>query len=109
MTNPKRTMKEGVKDNEAAVQRVAREWNETWREPIPQHDCPTMTGGNTCCWICRCAAAESRVAYLGNLLAVIHGDGGHYEEEHGTQKAAKDAEAKWYQLAAIREQIEGEK
>lgn len=30
---------------------------------------------------------------LGNLLAVIHRDGGHYQAEHGTEKAAKDAEA----------------
>lgn len=30
---------------------------------------------------------------LGNLLAVIHGDGGHYLTEHGLAKACKDAEA----------------
>ena len=29
---------------------------------------------------------------LGNLLAVIHRDGGHYESEHGTEKACADAE-----------------
>ena len=28
---------------------------------------------------------------LGNLLAVIHRDGGHYESEHGTEKACADA------------------
>lgn len=28
---------------------------------------------------------------LGNLLAVIHRDGGHYESEHGTEKAVTDA------------------
>lgn len=28
---------------------------------------------------------------LGNLLAVIHRDGGHYESEHGTDKAVADA------------------
>ena len=28
---------------------------------------------------------------LGNLLAVIHRDGGHYEAEHGTEKASDDA------------------
>jgi len=28
---------------------------------------------------------------LGNLLAVIHRDGGHYEAEHGTEKACADA------------------
>ena len=30
---------------------------------------------------------------LGNLLAVIHGDGGQYLEEHGQAKACADAEA----------------
>ena len=30
--------------------------------------------------------------WLGNLLAVIHRDGGHYEYEHGTEKACADAE-----------------
>ena len=29
---------------------------------------------------------------LGNLLARIHGDGGHYVEEHGWEKACVDAE-----------------
>jgi len=29
---------------------------------------------------------------LGNLLARIHGDGGHYVEEHGWEKACEDAE-----------------
>ncbi len=28
---------------------------------------------------------------LGNLLAVIHRDGGHYESEHGTERACADA------------------
>ena len=29
---------------------------------------------------------------LGNLLAVIHRDGGHYQDAHGTDKAIADAE-----------------
>lgn len=32
---------------------------------------------------------------LGELLAVIHRDGGHYREQHGTAKAVEDAIAKW--------------
>ena len=28
---------------------------------------------------------------IGELLAVIHGDGGHYQSEHGTLKAVQDA------------------
>jgi len=33
---------------------------------------------------------------LSNILAVIHGDGGHYEDEHGIEKATKDAIEKFY-------------
>ena len=36
--------------------------------------------------------------WLGELLAVIHGDGGHYRAEHGNEKATKDALAKWSEL-----------
>lgn len=35
---------------------------------------------------------EEAERHLGNLLAVIQGDGGHYQSEHGTAKAASDAE-----------------
>ncbi len=34
-----------------------------------------------------------------NLLAVLHGDGGQYLDEHGLEKACKDAEAKYYSLS----------
>lgn len=30
-------------------------------------------------------------SHLNDLLAVIHRDGGHYQEEHGTHKAVVDA------------------
>lgn len=33
---------------------------------------------------------------LGNILAVIHGDGGHYQAKHGDDKATEDAIAKYY-------------
>ena len=36
---------------------------------------------------------------LGELLAVIHGDGGQYEEEYGTEKAVTDAIAIFHQQA----------
>jgi len=42
------------------------------------------------------------VQEVSNLLAVIHGDGGHYQHEHGTAKAATDALAKYN---AIKQQI----
>ena len=31
---------------------------------------------------------------LGNLLAIVHGDGGHYTAEHGLEKSYEDAEKK---------------
>ena len=37
---------------------------------------------------------------VGNLLAVIHRDGGHYMDEHGLEKACKDAEQIFYSLRA---------
>ncbi len=36
--------------------------------------------------------------FLRELLAVIHGDGGHYQEEHGTKAAVNEACAKLYKL-----------
>lgn len=36
--------------------------------------------------------------YMGNLLAVIHRDGGHYIQQHGYQKATDDAKEEWYRL-----------
>jgi hypothetical protein len=38
------------------------------------------------------AMAEDNQRAASNLLAIIHGDGGHYEDAHGTVKACKDAE-----------------
>lgn len=37
--------------------------------------------------------ATTAEAHLGNLLARIHRDGGHYQEKHGTEKAVADADA----------------
>jgi hypothetical protein len=39
-------------------------------------------------------AATDRL--LGDMLAVIHGDGGHYQAKHGVAKAVADAIAKYY-------------
>lgn len=39
-----------------------------------------------------------REQQLGNLLAVMHGDGGHYISDNGWAKAATDAEAKYLRL-----------
>ena len=41
---------------------------------------------------------------LSNLLALIIGDGGHYEEEHGTQKAFEAAADKVTALRSQRDQ-----
>ena len=38
---------------------------------------------------------------LEELLAVIHGDGGHYTDEHGLAKSVADAEVKWYAAQKI--------
>lgn len=38
---------------------------------------------------------------LGNLLARIHRDGGHYQAEHGTEKACIDAETKFNEIRQV--------
>lgn len=43
-------------------------------------------------------AQAAQVDQVGELLAIIHGDGGHYRAEHGTEKAAADAIPKVYAL-----------
>lgn len=48
-------------------------------------------------WNCSLFVTERRVPVpeaVGELLAIIHGDGGHYQAEHGVEKAAQDAIAK---------------
>lgn len=37
------------------------------------------------------AAEKEKAQAFGNVLAVIHGDGGHYISEHGPHKASRDA------------------
>jgi hypothetical protein len=44
------------------------------------------------------AEPVAQVDQVGELLAIIHGDGGHYRAEHGLQKAAKDAQEKVIQM-----------
>lgn len=41
---------------------------------------------------------EAHVKMLGELLAVLHADGGHYQYEHGTEKAVEDSITKYYEL-----------
>lgn len=44
------------------------------------------------------ARHEAYVKMIGELLAVLHADGGHYQYEHGTEKAVEDATTKHYEL-----------
>ena len=44
------------------------------------------------------ARHEAYVKMLGELLAVLHADGGHYQYEHGTEKAVEDSITKHYEL-----------
>ncbi|MEJ8837796.1 hypothetical protein [Ramlibacter sp. AN1133] len=45
-------------------------------------------------------------AMLHELLAVMHGDGGHYCAAHGLAKAVADAESKWHALASASTPLE---
>lgn len=42
-------------------------------------------------------AANALEPHALNLLAVLHGDGGHYTAEHGFEKSCKDAEKRYYE------------
>lgn len=61
-----------------------------WRQAAPQRD--------------------EAIRHLGELLAVIHRDGGHYQAEHGAAKAAEDAMSKlsslWCELYDLRGEYE---
>ena len=47
---------------------------------------------------------EKTAEYAGNLLAVMHGDGGHYISDHGWKKATDDAIEKYYALTSERDE-----
>lgn len=51
------------------------------------------------------SARQAAEQTLGNILARIHGDGGHYQVEHGVEKAAKDAHAKVVAYQAAEERV----
>ena len=46
------------------------------------------------------AQLKAKEDLLGNLLAILHRDGGHHEGEVGTEQAVKDAMKIYYQLRA---------
>jgi len=43
---------------------------------------------------------------IGDLLAIIHGDGGHHQDEVGTEQAIKDAAQVVYALRARIDELE---
>ncbi len=56
----------------------------------------------------RIAELEDAEVHLGNLLARIHRDGGHYQAQHGTFRAVGAAASAWYELVARAEKAEAE-
>ncbi len=42
---------------------------------------------------------------LSELLAIIHRDGGHYEAQHGTEKAVQDAMNKIHEMRAAMQEF----
>jgi hypothetical protein len=49
---------------------------------------------------------EEQAHQFRELMATMHGDGGHYLGRHGAKKAADDAIAKWYAMMRKVEQLE---
>ena len=52
--------------------------------------------------------AEKAEAHLGNLLAMLHRDGGHYQGEHGTDNAVGEATMAWSVLILRAEKAEAD-
>ena len=51
------------------------------------------------------ARAEKAEADLGNLLAIMLGDGGHYQQECGTDSALKEATELWYAYISLADNL----
>jgi hypothetical protein len=51
----------------------------------------------------RIAELEPPAKWFGEVMAILHGDGGHYLARHGAEKAALDAVDKYHALVAERE------
>lgn len=58
--------------------------------------CPV--GNEPCQSMCDkpCATKHSALDHLCDLLAILHGDGGHYLDAHGMDKAVADAKERYY-------------
>jgi hypothetical protein len=50
----------------------------------------------------RIAELEPSAKWFGEVMAILHGDGGHYLAKHGAEKAALDAVDKYHALVAER-------
>jgi len=53
-------------------------------------------------------ALRAEVESYHGMLAIMHGDGGHYRQEHGHDKAKTDALSKYYALLAEVAELRGE-
>jgi hypothetical protein len=62
-----------------------------------------MTGAHD--WKVRAEKAE---ADLGNLLAIMLGDGGHYQQECGTDSALKEATELWYAYISLADNLKAD-
>jgi hypothetical protein len=51
----------------------------------------------------RIAELEPSAKWFGEVMAMLHGDGGHYLAKHGAEKAALDAVDKYHALVAERD------
>ena len=56
----------------------------------------------------RIAELEKSEEHLGNILAMLHRDGGHYQGEHGTDNAVGEATMVWSELILRAEKTEAD-
>jgi hypothetical protein len=91
-------------DAAAAIQGLVAERDRLLLEADPE--LPTiayMTGAHD--WKVRAEKAE---ADLGNLLAIILGDGGHYQQECGTDSALKEATELWCAYVSLTDNLKAD-
>ena len=56
------------------------------------------------CEECAKICAENKAYWFGQIMAILHGDGGHYLAKYGPEKATKDAINKYNDIKQLLDQ-----
>lgn len=78
-----------------------RQWRNDFFDRTSREPTPTEAWYAALKW-----QAARHTTHLSNLLARIHRDGGHYEAEHGTEKAVAEADKRIAELNGAQSELE---